>query len=86
MRALPAAMIRLLRPMTRVFRASTWEYATVLLVGAILAPAQRTVTAALSVMRQRQDAQFQTYHRVLNRATWSCLAMSSKFRAPCLTG
>ena len=77
MLALPAAMIRLLRPMERVFRESTWEYATVLLVGAILAPTKRTVTAALSVMGLlRQDAQFQTYHRVLNRATWSCLALS----------
>jgi len=69
-------MIRLLRPMERVFRESTWEYATVLLVGTILAPAKRTVTAALSVMGLRQDAQFQTYHRVLNRATWSCLTLS----------
>ncbi len=46
MLALPAAMIRLLRPMERVFRESTWEYATVLLVGAILAPAKRMKKAA----------------------------------------
>lgn len=27
-------------------------------------------------MGLRQDPQFQTYHRVLNRAAWSCLALS----------
>jgi len=76
MLALPAPMKRLLRPMESVFRETTWEHAQVLLVGAILTPAKRTVTAALSVMGLRQEAQFQSYHRVLNRASWSCLARS----------
>lgn len=69
-------MKRLLCPMESLFRESTWEYALVLLVGAILTPAKRTVTATLSVMGLRQEAQFQNYHRVLNRASWSCLALS----------
>jgi len=60
----------------RVFRKSTWEYATVLLVGAILAPAKRTVISALSVMGLRQETHFQTYHRFLHCATWLCLARS----------
>lgn len=42
----------------------------VLAVGAILAPARRTVTAALRVMGLEHDARFQNYHRVLNRARW----------------
>jgi hypothetical protein len=76
MLALPTPMIRLLRPFEAVFRETTWEHAKVLLAGAILTPAKRTVTSALSVMGLRQEPQFQTYHRVLNRAAWSCLALS----------
>ncbi|MFP4441256.1 MAG: transposase [Chloroflexaceae bacterium] len=76
MLTLPAPMTRLLRPFESVFRETTWEHALVLLLGAILAPAKRTVTAALSVMGLRHEAQFQSYHRVLNRAAWSGLALS----------
>jgi hypothetical protein len=47
-----------------------------LLVGAILAPGQRTVTAALRIMGLSAEKHFQTYHRVLNRASWSSLALS----------
>jgi hypothetical protein len=52
-----------------------WEHAQVLLVGALLAPGKRTVTAVLRVMGLSQEGQFQKYHRVLNRARWSSLAM-----------
>jgi hypothetical protein len=45
--------------------------AQVFLLGAILAPKARTVTAALCVMGLATEGRFTTYHRVLNRATWS---------------
>jgi hypothetical protein len=45
----------------------------VLLVGAILAPGKRTVTAALRVIGLAHAKSFQQYHRVLNRAAWSSL-------------
>ena len=48
--------------------------AKLLLVGAILAPGKRTVTAVLRVMGKSADAHLQNYHRVLNRAQWSSLA------------
>ncbi|HEX2185455.1 MAG TPA: transposase, partial [Chloroflexota bacterium] len=51
-----------------------WGHAQVLLAGAILAPAQRTVAAALRVMGLDQIARFRRYHRVLGRARWSGLA------------
>jgi hypothetical protein len=51
-----------------------WEHARVLLIGAILAPGQRTVTSVLHVMGLCHEAHFQNYHRVLNRAVWSTLA------------
>ena len=48
-----------------------WQWATVLVVGAILAPGKRTVTAALRVMGLSDEVHFQNYHRLLNRAVWS---------------
>jgi DDE superfamily endonuclease len=48
----------------------------VLLVGTILAPGIRTVTAALRVMGPIQEHQFQNYHRVLNRDRWSSRHLS----------
>jgi hypothetical protein len=53
-----------------------WEHAQVLIVGALLAPGKRTVTAVLRVMGLSQEGQFQKYHRVLNRARWSSVAVA----------
>src|SRR5215216_2658542 len=76
MRDLPAAIITVLRHFELVFSERVWEWAKVLLIGAILAPGKRTVTAALRVMGLSDETQFQNYHRVLNRATWSSHALS----------
>lgn len=59
-----------------LFSHQVWESAMVLLIGAILAPGKRTVTAILRVMGLSETPNFQTYHRVLNRAVWSSLAAS----------
>ena len=58
------------------FSKRIWKLAVVLLVGAILAPGKRTVTAALRIMGLSQERHFQNYHRVLNRAIWSNLVLS----------
>src|SRR5437762_6125109 len=76
MRDLPQAIIHVLRHFELAFSERVWEWAKVLLVGAILAPGKRTVTAALRVMGLSNEAQFQNYHRVLNRASWSSHALS----------
>ncbi len=76
MRNLPLAIIHVLRQFEAVFSERVWDYAKVLLVGAILAPGIRTVTGALRVMGLSHETQFQNYHRVLNRATWSSRALS----------
>ena len=76
MRDLPTAIITVLRHFELVFREQVWEWAKVLLVGAILAPGKRTVTAALRVMGLSNETQFQNYHRVLNRDTWSSRNLS----------
>jgi hypothetical protein len=56
--------------------ASIWAYAQVLITGAILARGQRTVTAVLRVMGLSDETHFVNYHRVLQRAVWSSLAVS----------
>jgi hypothetical protein len=76
MRDLPQAIIHVLRHFELAFSERVWEWAKVLLVGAILAPGKRTVTAALRVMGLSNETLFQNYHRVLNRDTWSSRALS----------
>jgi hypothetical protein len=76
MRDLPEAIITVLRHFELVFSERVWEWAKVLLIGVILAPGKRTVTAALRVMGLSEERQFQNYHRVLNRDRWSSRALS----------
>jgi DDE superfamily endonuclease len=76
MRDLPEAIITVLRHFERAFSQRVWEWAKILLIGAILAPGKRTVTAALRVMGLSNETQFQNYHRVLNRDTWSSRSLS----------
>ena len=59
-----------------VFSRPVWQHVKVLLTGAVLAPGKRTVTAMLQIMGRSAASDFQTYHRVLNRAVWSPLTAS----------
>ena len=68
---LPEAIILVLAPFAPLFSPRVWLHAHRLLLGAMLAPGARTVTAALRVMGLATERSFTTYHRVLNRATWS---------------
>jgi hypothetical protein len=72
----PKQIIQVLRTFEEVFSERVWHWAKVLLIGAILAPGERTVTAILRVMGLQNERQFQNYHRVLNRAKWSSRALS----------
>ena len=76
MLTLPPAMLTLLGPFAPLFRRRVWPYALVLIVGTLLAPGRRTVTATLRVMGLEESRRFERYHRVLNRARWSSLAVS----------
>ena len=71
MLTLPDAIVPVLHPFATLFRSPTWLKAQILLVGAILAPGQRTVAAALRVMGLSDDRNYARYHQVLNRAVWS---------------
>ena len=76
MLSLPPEIMQVLRPFAQAFSERIWDWVQVLIVGAILAPGKRTVTAALRVMGLSDEQQFQNYHRVLNRAKWSGLRVS----------
>ena len=66
MLTLPDAIVALLVPFATLFTSPT-----LLLVGAILTPGQRTVAAALRVMGRSDQRDYARYHEVLNRAVWS---------------
>ncbi len=70
---LPPEMMMILTHFAPLFSERVWDWARVLVAGAILAPGKRTVTSALRVMGLSEEEQFQNYHRVLNRAKWSAL-------------
>lgn len=76
MLTLPSELTSLIVAFAPLFSKPVWQYMQVLLVGAILAPGKRTVTAALRVCGLSHERHFQTYHRVLNRAQWSSRAAS----------
>ena len=71
MLTLPNAIVSVLVPFATLFTGPTWRKAQLLLVGAILAPGQRTVASALRVMGLSDDHNYGRYHQVLNRAVWS---------------
>jgi hypothetical protein len=59
MEALPKEIVRVLRVFEEVFSERIWDWVQVLVVGAILAPGQRTVAAILRVMGLSEERQFQ---------------------------
>jgi len=71
---MPVTLTRLIVKFAPLFSKRVWEHVQVLVVGALLAPGRRTVTAVLRVMGLSHERHFQNYHRVLNRARWSSLA------------
>jgi hypothetical protein len=76
MSSLPPEMIVLLAPFAQLFSARVWLHAQVLVGGALLAAGKRTVSSCLRVMGLALERRFTTYHRVLNRASWSALQAS----------
>lgn len=76
MLTLPKEFASLMLAFAPLFSQRVFNWVQVLVVGAILAPGKRTITAILRVMGLSQEKHFQNYHRVLNRAVWSTLAVS----------
>lgn len=76
MPTLPKPYFTLLSSFRSHFSKPIWKLAIVLLIGAILAPHKRTVTACLRMVGLHSEKRFLKYHRVLSRAVWSSLALS----------
>ena len=76
MLSLPIAFSSAIEVFAPVFSRPVWQHVQVLLTGAVLAPGKRMVTALLQIMGRSAASDFQTYHRVLNRAVWSPLTAS----------
>ncbi len=60
-------------PFAEMFTRPTWINAQTLLVGSILAPHKRTVSALLTLLGLSDEAGFARFHRFLSRANWSPL-------------
>ncbi|MFM2315189.1 MAG: hypothetical protein RLZZ04_4465 [Cyanobacteriota bacterium] len=73
---LPAEVVKIFLPFAQLFSPRVWNHVQVLLVGSILTTGKRTVSSILEVMGLAEQANFQNYHRVLNRAVWSSLQAS----------
>ena len=76
MLSLPITFSSVIGVFAPVFSRPVWQHVKVLMTGAVLAPGKRTVTAILQMMGRSAAPDFQTYHRVLNRAVWSPLKAS----------
>jgi hypothetical protein len=76
MLTMPQEIMPLIEAFAPAFSERVWEWAKVLVMGGILAPGKRTVSAVLRVMGRAEEAHYQNYHRVLNRAVWSELKVS----------
>jgi DDE superfamily endonuclease len=68
---LPSRFAAVILCFAPLFFQRSWRHAEVLLIGAILAPGQRTVTSLLRITGLARERRFVNYHRVLNRAAWS---------------
>ena len=76
MLSLPSALTSAIGVFAPVFSRPVWQHVKVLMTGAVLAPGQWTITAILRMMGRSAAPDFQTDHRVLNRAVWSPLTAS----------
>jgi hypothetical protein len=70
MPTLPTDYLNLIQVFVLLFSDLVWQHAQVLLIGAILTPGQRTVSAALRIMGLSLEKHFQTYHRLPVAAVW----------------
>ena len=75
-----------LSPFRPWFTTPSWDHLLVLVMGAILSPGKRTVTACLRITGRAEAANFAVYHQLLNRARWNPRTLASRLlsQASCL--
>ena len=74
--SIPEEMVAIVAAFAPLFSDRVWAHAQVLIWGTLLARGPRTVASALRAMGKAQERHFTNYHRVLNRAVWSGLAVA----------
>ncbi|MEA2959581.1 MAG: hypothetical protein QOJ58_5564 [Alphaproteobacteria bacterium] len=67
-----------LSPFRPWFTAPSWEHLLVLVMGAILCPGKRTVTACLRITGRADAGNFSLYHQLLNRARWNPRTLAAR--------
>ena len=67
---LPARFAEIILAFAPLFVHRSWRHVQVLLIGAILTPARRTVTSVLRILGRAQEPRFVNVHRILSRAVW----------------
>jgi hypothetical protein len=74
------AVAEVLRMWLQAFRphvtGPTWQNLLVLVMGALLAPGKRTVSACLRMTGRAEASNFTVYHQVLNRGRWKGRALA----------
>ena len=68
--AVPQFLDERLDPFRTAFTEPTWRHASVLAMGALLAPGKRTVSSCLRITGNVECKSFSSFHQVLNRAQW----------------
>jgi len=76
MPTLPPEILTLISCFACIFTGPSWENAQLLLTGAILYRGARRISCILTIMGLGNEKHFDKYHRFLNRAQWSGLALS----------
>jgi hypothetical protein len=74
----PPRLAAWLAPFRDGFTAPVWRRVLVLVAGALLAPGERTVSAALRVMGLADRPGFGRYHEVLSEARWDARALARR--------
>lgn len=64
---------RVIIPFEKLFSKPVFRHVQLLLMGAVLAPGKRTVSAVLRVLGLKQEKNFHKYHRVLSLVEWRAL-------------
>ena len=66
----PRILRHWLQDLRTCFTAPSWEHVLVLVMGAVLAPGKRTISACLRMTGRAAARNFSSYHQILNRARW----------------
>ncbi|WP_457812972.1 transposase [Sinorhizobium meliloti] len=76
--AVPHILRKWLSPFRFWFTAPSWEHLLVLVMGALLSPGKRTVTACLRITGRAEVSNFAAYHQLLNRARWNSRTLAAR--------